>query len=116
MTAFCAAYRGERSKILRRKKYIVFLCIGAFICVLWAVIGSAVSGLAERFVGVAINLTPTPMGVLPFFLQVLIPLLIFMGVTDLFTVEGSENTMKAMIMRPVERSKLFTAKILSVMT
>ena len=116
MTAFIAAYRGECSKILRRKKYIVFLCVGVFICLVWAGIGGVLSGLAERFVGIAINLAPSPMGVLPLFLQVMIPLLIFMGVTDLFTVEGAENTMKAMIMRPVERAKLFSAKILSVMT
>jgi len=40
----------------------------------------------------------------------------FMGVTDLITIEGADNTMKAMIYRPVERWKLYFSKILAVIT
>ena len=116
MTALYAAYRGELSKLLGRKKYIVFLVLGVLICVAWAMLGSVLSGLAGRHGGVLINLTPTPMGVLPLFLQSLIPLFIFMGVTDLITVEGSDQTMRAMLYCPVERWKLYTGKLLAVMT
>ena len=116
MTAFFAAYRNETDKIIRRKKYIAFLIIGAIICILWAVLGNIASGLIGQTSGLLVVLTPTPMGVLPFFLQILLPLLIFMGVTDLITTEGAEHTMKAMICRPVERWKLYSAKLLAVMT
>lgn len=116
MSAFSAAYLGELSKLLRRKKYIVFLIIGIVICLLWAFIGNALPGLIGRYGRFFINLTPTPMGVLPFFLQVLIPLLIFMGATDLITTEGAEHTMKAMLCRPVGRFKLYTSKLLVIMT
>ena len=116
MTAFYASYRNELTKLMRRKKYIVFLVIGAIICLGWAVLGGLASGAIGRFGGVAINLTPTPMGALGFFLQILIPFLIFMGVTDLITVEAAEGTMKGMICRPVERWKLYAGKLLAVMT
>jgi len=116
MTAFLAAYLNETDKLIRRKKYIVFLIIGIVICILWAVLGSIASGLIGQHGGLFIVLTPTPMGVLPFFLQILLPLLIFMGATDLITTEGTEHTMKAMICRPVERWKLYMAKLMAVMT
>jgi len=116
MTAFYASYRNDLTKLLRRKKYIVFLAIGILICIIWAGLSGIASGLVGRLGGFAINLTPTPMGVLPFFLQILIPLLIFMGATDLITVEGAEGTMKGAICRPSERWKLYTGKLLAIMT
>jgi len=116
MTALHAAYRNELTKLLRRKKYIVFLIIGAVICMLWAILGGLASGFLGRMGGIAINLTPTPMGALGFFLQILIPFLIFMGATDLITMEAAEGTMKGMICRPVERWKLYGGKLLAIMT
>jgi len=116
MKSFVAAYLNETDKLIRRKKYIAFLIIGVIICVLWAVLAGVASGLLGQHGGLFVVLTPTPMGVLPFFLQILLPLLIFMGVTDLITTEGAEHTMKAMICRPVERWKLYNAKLAAVMT
>ena len=116
MTAFYAAYLNETDKLIRRKKYIAFLIIGMAICVIWAVLGSIASGFIGQHGGIFVALTPTPMGVLPFFLQIMLPLLIFMGVTDLITTEGAEHTMKAMICRPVERWKLYAAKLMAVIS
>ena len=116
MNYFLASFLNEFDKLIRRKKYIVFLIIGAGICVLWTVLGQMFSGFVKQQGGMALTFTPTPMGTLPFFLQILVPFLMFMGVTDLITVEGSENTMKAMICRPVERWKLYASKILAVLT
>jgi len=116
MSAFIAAYHNETSKLVGRKKYIVFLIIGLLICLAWAVGGSLLTGAINQHAGIFFVLTPTPMGVLPFFLQLLLPLLIFMGATDLITVEGAEHTMKAMIYRPVMRWKLYFAKIAAIMT
>jgi len=117
MTAFSAAYKNETYKLLSRKKYIVFLVIGIVICVGWALLGGVVlSDLSMRSAGFMVNLAPTPMGVLPFFLQIMLPLLIFMAVADLITTEEAEHTMKAMICRPVERWKLYTGKLLAIAT
>jgi len=116
MTAFLASARNEWDKLIHRKKYIVFLCIGAALCLLWTGLGQLLSDFAREQGGLSLSFTPTPMGALGFFLQVLVPFLMFMGVTDLLTVEGSEHTMKAMVCRPVERWKLYLSKILAVVT
>ena len=115
MASFIASYRNEWSKLTSRKKYIVFLCIGLGICLIWAGLGQIIANFARQQGGISLSLSPTPMGVLPFFLQILVPFLMFMGVTDLITVEGAESTMKAMICRPVERWKLYLSKILAVL-
>ena len=116
MFYFLASYRNEWDKLIARKKYIVFLCIGLGICLLWAGLGQVVSSYARQQGGLSLTIAPTPMGALPFFLQVLVPFLMFMGLTDLLTAEGADNTMKAMVCRPVERWKLYASKILAVLT
>jgi len=108
MTSFFAAYRNETDKILLRWKYRIFLLLGISICLLWAVMGILLPNI--------IILPLTSMGILPLFSQVLMPLIIFMGAADLITAEGEKHTMKAMIYRPVERFKLYTAKLLAIKT
>jgi ABC-2 type transport system permease protein len=116
MKSFIASYQNEWAKLMKRKKYIVFLCIGLGLCLIWTGLGQIVSKFVMERGGFTLNLAATPMGALPFFLQVLIPFLMFMGVSDLITVESSDNTMKAMICRPVERWKLYFSKILAIVT
>ena len=116
MAAFIASYRNEWDKLKARKKYIVFLIIGLGLCLIWTVLGRLISGFAGQQGILSLTLAPTPMGALPFFLLILVPFIMFMGVTDLLTVEGADNTMKAMICRPAERWKLYTSKILAVVT
>ena len=114
--AFFASYRNEWDKLMSRKKYFVFLFIGLALCLIWAGLGHLLSSFIRSQGGFILNFSPTPMGTLPFFLQVMVPFLMFMGVSDLLTVEGAENTMKAMVYRPVSRWKLYAAKILAVVT
>ena len=114
MRVFGASYRNEWEKLMRRKKYIVFIFIGISICFIWILLGNIISRFVMEQGGISVTLVPTPMGALPFFLQILVPFLIFMGITDLITVEGAENTMNAMLCRPVERWKLYATKILAV--
>jgi len=116
MATFLASWANEWDKLMSRKKYIVFLCIGAAICLLWTALGQLLSNFVMMHGGFSLTLGPTPMGMLPFFLQLLVPFLMFMGLTDLITVESADNTMKAMIFRPVERWKLYFSKILAVLT
>ncbi|MCL2171534.1 MAG: ABC transporter permease [Defluviitaleaceae bacterium] len=115
MAAFYASYRNELNKLLWRRKYKVFLILGIGFCFLWAVLGNLAAGLIARG-GFVVNLTPAPMGVLPFYLQLMLPLLIFMGAGDLITAEGGNGTMRSMLFRPIERYKLFAAKHLAILT
>ena len=114
--AFYASYRNEWDKLMFRKKYIIFLIIGIALCLIWTGLGQAISSFIRMQGGFAITFTQTPRGTLPFFLSILVPFLMFMGVTDLLTVEEAENTMKAMVFRPVERWKLYFSKILAVVS
>ena len=114
MTAFLASCRNECDKLLHRKKYTVFLCVGVAICVIWTLLGNLLSNFIRMQSGLSFIFAPTPMGALPFFLQIFVPFLMFMGICDLVTVEGAENTMKAILCRPVERWKLYASKILAV--
>jgi ABC-2 type transport system permease protein len=118
MKALAASYRNEWDKLMRRKKYIVFLCIAAALIILWALLMSLLSAFIQSntYGGWSLNFTPTPMGTLPVFLFTFIPFLMFMGATDLITTEGAEHTMKASLYLPVERWKLYLAKILALVT
>ena len=116
MTVFFSSWRNEWQKLISRKKYFVFLLIGIALCLLWAALGRMISNFANAQGGFTLTLAPTPMGMLPFFLQILVPFLMFMGITDLLTIECAENTMKAMICRPIERWKLYAAKLMAVIT
>ena len=116
MKSFIASYKNEWAKLVARRKYIVFLCIGLGLCLIWTGLGQIVSKFIMEQGGFTLSLAATPMGALPFFLQALIPFLMFMGVSDLITVECSDNTMKAMICRPIERWKLYFSKILAIVT
>jgi ABC-2 type transport system permease protein len=92
----------------------VFLYIGIGLCLLWTGLEQLLSDFIREQGGLSLSLTPSLMGALGFFLQILVPFLMFMGITDLLTVEGAEHTMKAMVYRPVERWKLYASKILAV--
>ncbi|MCL2576790.1 MAG: ABC transporter permease [Defluviitaleaceae bacterium] len=116
MTAIRAAYRNERDKVLFRKKYIVFLIIGIIISVVLTMLGTLATGIFARWSGFTINLAPSPTGILPLFSHMIIPLLIFMASADLFTAESADRTMKAMICRPIARWKLYSAKLLAIVT
>ena len=128
MKMLTASWKNEWTKLMSRKKYIVFLCIGLGLYLLVLISAVAFTNMMARVydynavlpvlgaMTFRVFLSPTPMGVLPFFLQIFLPFLMFMGLADLITTENSENTMKAMLCRPVERWKLYSAKILAVMS
>jgi len=113
-----AAIKNELTKLFNHKKYFVFMVIGVIISVFWSFLGNMIvkglSALAGGMVYMELGFTPTSS--LPLFARVLLPLLIFMGVSDLFTGEFADSTVKASLIRPLHRVKLFSAKALAVLT
>ncbi len=107
-----ATYKNEISKLLSRKKYLVLLIISVVICV--GRLG--INQIITRLSGQIITPTNTTMEVFPFFAEVLVPLVVFMAVTDLVATEFSDLTIKASLMRPVSRMSLMTSKILAAFT
>lgn len=114
MSTFLASYKIELYKLFAKKKYIVFTIIGILICfirvsMLW--ISSLIS--QGHF---TLKLSNMALEMLPFFAEIFIPLIIFMTVSDSFSSEMQENTIKAMLSRPVTRFKLMLSKSLACFT
>lgn len=55
-----------------------------------------------------------PLSMLTFFIQVYIPLMIFMAACDLFTTEVQDGTIRAEFMRPVSRFKIYASKVCAI--
>lgn len=110
MQLFMGVFRGEIAKLAARKKYIVFLVIEVLICAIVLLVQMAV----EHASGIGLRGLNLRMMLLGFFISIYIPLIIFMGACDLFSSEVSENSMRASLMRPASRFKVFFAKTLAV--
>jgi ABC-2 type transport system permease protein len=112
------AVRNEFRKLLYHKKYIVLLIIGTLLGLAWSLLGRVVYTTVSTVIGwnlsgVDFNTVPTTS--LSFFAQFYLPLMIFMAVTDLFSAEYSDQTIKFSLMRPITRLKLYTAKIAAIL-
>ncbi|MDL2273942.1 ABC transporter permease [Oscillospiraceae bacterium OttesenSCG-928-G22] len=115
MTMVLQNYKNELTKLFAKKKYIVFLLIEIAICVTATLIQMAIARvmLESNLVAVPVNLS---MLLLTFFIQAYIPLLIFMASADLFSAEIQDNTIKASLVRPQSRLKVFLSKTLAIAT
>lgn len=110
MKALITNTKSELYKLLIKKKYIVITVIGALICVLRLGGNVLIAKLSGGEVVIKSNLIMEMIG---FVTDILIPLIIFMAVTDLFASETQEDTLKASLMRPLTRFKVMTSKSLA---
>ena len=107
MNALIQNTKSELYKLIIRKKYIVIAVIAAIICILrlgGSVLISKVSG------GEIVIKSNLIMEMIGFATDILVPIIIFMAVTDLFASEVQEDTIKASLMRPLTRFKVMTSK------
>ena len=101
----------ELKKLLMKKKYLVLTVLGAIICILRIGGNVLVSKITGGEVVIKSNLIMEMVG---FVFDILVPLIIFMAVTDLFASEVQEDSMKASLLRPLTRFKVMTSKSLAV--
>ena len=99
----------EFYKLAIKKKYIVFLA--AAVAVSFVRIGGSalISKISAGSVEVSVG--NIPMTMLLLFAEILVPLIVFMAMTDLIATEFSEGTMKASLLLPQSRMKVLTSKI-----
>lgn len=114
MKAFIACYLGEFKKLRLKKKYTVFTIISALLCIMLALI-SALIGKAASISSGSLTLS-VPMTVMSIFTQLIMPLVAAMAVCDLFATEYHDLSIKAQLMRPVTRFKIYTGKLCAVFT
>ncbi len=109
-----ANYSNELQKLSVKKKYVVFLVLAVIICFFKIGISWAVSALSEG--EMSLRSSNIAMTMLPFFAEIYVPLIALMCVTDLFCTEFHDNTIKALLMRPISRWKIIVSKGLATMT
>jgi len=112
-----AAVKNEVIKLFTHKKYIVFMVLGALFSVFNSFLGNMIRNGISTLSGqtLTIDMGFTPTAALPLSANILLPLLIFMGATDLFTTEFADLTIKASLIRPIHRAKLYFAKVLAIL-
>jgi len=106
--SFFTGYKIETSKLLAKKKYIVFLIISVIICLCCISSQFVIAQLSDE--DISIRVGNFAMLMLPFFVEIFIPLIIFMASADLVSTEIYDHTIKAMLFRPISRFKLIAAK------
>ncbi|MBN7773425.1 ABC transporter permease subunit [Clostridium aminobutyricum] len=115
MKLFIANMQNELKKLSTRKKFLVFLIIEVVICIICGVINMAIGKASGGVVSSSLILANMPMAMLSFFIQIYIPLIIFMAACDLFSGEVHDGTIRATFMRPVSRGKQYFSKIAAIM-
>lgn len=102
--------KNEFYKLILKKKYFVILIIGMIICIGRLGGSILISRLSQGDVVIKSNMVMEMLGMCT---GIFTPLLVFMAVTDLFSSEIQEDTMKASLLRPVSRFKVLTSKALA---
>jgi len=109
MNAIRIGIINENTKLFKRSKYkILLICIGIL---------SIVLGVISNYSGGLINvsLSNLPLNILSILTTVLIPLVIFMAVADLFASEQENGTIKAVITRPISRNEILISKMIAIL-
>lgn len=114
MQQFTANLSNELFKLRKRKKYLVFLLIGAGLCVASALRVLIANYLTNGGVDREAILGSLMSSNLTFILLLFLPLMALMAAGDLFVGEGSDHTIRFSLMRPVGKGKLFFSKAAAV--
>lgn len=109
-----ANYLNELYKLAVKKKYIVFLIIAIVICFFKVGVSWVISILSEE--QLALRSSNIAMTMLPFFAEIYIPLIAFMSVTDLISSEFHDNTIKALLLRPIKRWEIIVTKLMAAVS
>ncbi len=107
MNSLKANIINEIQKLFLKKKITVFLAITAIICFLSAFF---ISSIQAKLVFVALDSLSFPLMTLSIFTNIFLPLFIFMVVSELFSGEVGDRSLKLVLIRPINRLKVFTSK------
>lgn len=113
MQKITANFKNECTKLLSHKKYIVFIIIEIIICI-GAVCMKLLSARLSKGIWTMSNIN-TSTALMSLFVEAIIPFISIMAVCELFAAEFREKTIRGILMRPVERYKIFIGKIAAVL-
>lgn len=112
MNTLILSTKNEFYKLISKKKYLIILIIGAIVCACRVGGTLLISKASHGMVNIKSNIV---MEMLPLCTDILIPLIVFMAVTDLFASEVQEDNIKAALLCPVSRFKVMTSKAAAVL-
>lgn len=110
MRALLLSTKSEFRKLTFRKKYLVITILGALVCILRLGGSMLITKLSGGEIVIRTNLMTEMLG---FIMDILVPMVLFMAVCDLFSSEIQEDNMKAALMRPLTRFKVMLSKSLA---
>lgn len=109
MNAIRVGTINECTKLFKRSKYKILLISIGILSIVLGVISNYTGGLIN------VSLSNLPLNILSILTNVLIPLITFMAVADLFAAEQENGTIKAIITRPTSRSEILISKMISIL-
>lgn len=111
MKSLCACFSAELKKLAVRKKYtvlsIIFTLVALGVTGILSIVNNAISGSGGE---ISVNMQ---MLFLPILVSVILPLIAMMSVCDLFAGEYHNSSIKAQLMRPVTRFKIYISKLVA---
>src|SRR5476649_1742827 len=109
MNAIRIGIINENTKLFKRSKYKILLIFIGILTIALGVISNYTGGLIN------VSLSNLPLNILSILTNILIPLVVFMAVADLFAAEQENGSIKAVITRPISRSKILISKMISIL-
>lgn len=109
-----ALYRNEMEKLLCRKKYIVFLILDILSSLFLATGQLLTEIFTQGVISTAGLFEDMMLNGFSLYLTFFIPLIALLGCADLFSGEVHDQSLRMLLQRPVERWKIFLAKVLAV--
>jgi len=111
MKLLLAGITNEWVKLTSRKKTLFFLAMTALLPFL----GLLAVQRMQSGLGIAgITGTDYPLAYLTLLVQFLLPLHLFMMTADLYAAEAGDRTLRAVIVRPISRFKIYASKQLAI--
>lgn len=115
---FFVLFKNELMKLGAKKKYIVFFIIGTAICLInlgfKMLVKLISSGFSGGIMGNIFKTGSMTLSMLGFFTEIFIPFIAFLAASDLIGNEYQSGSIRALLIRPVSRTKIYFSKILAV--
>lgn len=111
MESLKANILNEVQKLFSRKKTWVFLIIIAITSFLSAFF---ITAIQTKLVFIAMSSISFPLMALSIFTNIILPLFIFIAVSELFAGEVEDKTLKLVLIMPITRLKVYITKIISI--
>lgn len=107
MNSLKANIINEIQKLFLKRKITVFLIITAVTCFISAFF---ISSIQAKLAFVALSSVSFPMMTLSIFTNIFLPLFIFMAVSEVFSGEVANKSLKLVLIRPISRFKIYISK------